>query len=203
MKLGRRLAVLLALMAPAAPTRAEMITYTFQGTDTFVNGHFPVSGSLTYDTQAALLSPSNSGTPSTTFSTTGGIAITQDNHTFSTDPSTPLVVTLTGSSVTFSSQAPGVLNISLKVGDGTSTLFPSITALPGTLSLDGTTGSYDLWARVGDPDFLSRGVLDSLTASVGIADIPPTAPEPGSLALLATGLAGLGMAALRRRNLAP
>ena len=73
---------------------------------------------------------------------------------------------------------------------------PDATRLAGAwYDLDGS-GSYDAWLPAADAEFEVQPILQF------VGSTPPTTvtPEPATWALLATGLAGVGGAAVRRRR---
>jgi hypothetical protein len=196
--------VAVLLSASAGPVRAEMISYSFQGTDTLLGGPgVPVSGSLTYDTHATVLPfmATPGGGVINAFSTTGSITISRGFETFSTPPASNLLVQLTPGGIAFLYHLPppghpstGLLDFTLAIGDQTSTLFGDVSSLPPNLSLAGTSGRFKFLAQSGDPETMGQGVLTSLTPILTIAAVP----EPGTLGLAAAGLAGLALASRRR-----
>jgi hypothetical protein len=197
------MALLALLSQSAAPTRAEMISFSFNGKETLTGANHPISGSITYDTNAKLLSSTSGTEAQRTFSTAGSIIIKGFYQTFSTQwfPVTPLLVTLSASSIAFHYQSPGPrnvipaswLNIDLQVGDGRSALFADSSSLPTRLPQAPSTGSFHVLAQEVDPEVICQGVLSSCTPVAA-------APEPSCLALAAAGCAGLALASRWRRH---
>jgi hypothetical protein len=200
--------LLVLLLSSVGQTRAEMISYSFQGSEKLPAGNaVPLSGSVTYDANGQLLSATSGAGATSVFSTSGTITITipQLSQTFSTEffPATPLLVSLTRGSIAFHYESPGPrnrpgpghwLNLDLQLGDGSSTLFSDPSVLPRRLGPSISGGSYRIVAQLGDPGLFSQGVLSGITpASVAAL------PEPSALGLAVVGLGGLALAARWRR----
>jgi hypothetical protein len=196
---------LVLLGASAGPTRAEFVSFSFQGTG-FPPGRdpLPLSGSITYDTQGSLVSVDG---VQSVFSTAGGITIAAGSSMGSTASFGPsrLLVRLAPDHMVLRYQswpsgsplpaAPPWLFIQLGIeGTGPTPIFADISSLPSRLP-PGLTGPLIIDAHFRERDLLLQGTLNNF-APASVASLP----EPGSLALAASGgLFGLASVARRRR----
>ncbi len=206
--MGSRTSIALSMAllgASAGVTRAEMISYSFQGTIFSPSGgQTPLRGSIAYNTQGTLVSANGF---QSVFSTTGSITLSGGSTTITTlSFGPPLLVMLAPDHMDLRYQSwgyssappasPPWLFVQLGIdGTGPAPIFPDLSSLPSRLP-PGVSGPLIIDGHFAERDVLEQGTLNNF-ASVSVASLP----EPGSLALASGGLFSLaGFAGRRRRH---
>jgi hypothetical protein len=202
-------AVLSLLLVLTGPGRAEMVSYTFQGTayssyqgasrigvKDYLPASIPMSGSLNYDTNIVWTGRNTDslGNVVNDFSTTGSITFSAGGYSRTTDPSSPLSIALSGPAISFYDHLPGSpFGIFFLEFERTALPTFSSTSLPERLSLQGDVGFFHgpIWSAY------DHGTIDS------IQEVVLSAPEPAASALLCSGVLALALFGLRIRRCGP
>jgi hypothetical protein len=181
--------VIVVFAIVARPVRADLISYSFTGTDSSMNR--PVSGSFSYDTNV----PGQDAVAGQTFfeDVHGNLTITGGGHTYSSN-SVAGEVYLSGMTL-FSDTGSSLLVVSLAAPDN-GQVFSSIGSLPKTLNTSVLGAS--LFGVYVNPVFNSDGFivkqgyrLQGPITGVEAVTIASATPEPGGLFLAALGAAVL------------
>jgi MYXO-CTERM domain-containing protein len=199
---ARIAAVVLGCGWLATPAQADLVTYSFVGTDT-VSGA-AITGSLTYSTDAVLTSL-NLNVGKSGFSDVGSLSITYAGHTYS---SNSIDAILTKGSLNLYSVGSSTSGVELNLTrNGQSLLFSSLTSLPPRLPINDLANSTFFIGFYVPPPALGQAApaFESITASgkitaLDFVSVTEVAPEPGALTLGALGLSALMLGTLRRRR---
>jgi hypothetical protein len=185
----RSLGLVLALILPLPAARADIVHYSFSGSDTLTGS--PVSGSFSYQTST----PGHDSSPDRTFfvDVGGQLVINALGRTYASDSVTGILSPQSLTLVSLSGQGGGFGVILKSVSPGVA-LFSNLTFLPPKLDPAAISGSkFSITDSRGQP-VLARGAI-RLDGPVIEAS---QAPEPRGRTL-----AGLGFALvllLRRRR---
>jgi len=196
-------ALLLAVLGGAAPAQATVITLTFEGVgdNAQIGNYYNGGGGGNY---GITFGPDSLGLISSADGGSGNFSNNPSGDTiayFLTGPGDVMDVAAgftTGFSFYYAEQIGTTGSVSVYSGlDGTGTLLASLILLP-------TANPYNVWVPigVGFAGTAESVIFTGAANYIGFDNITLGAsspvPEPGTLALLGAGLAGLG--ALRRRR---
>jgi PEP-CTERM motif len=194
-------AALLSTVVFAGGARADLVTYSFNGTDSLTGSL--VVGTLSYSTTAAVSDPSSGESKFTNVD--GSLSITFDGKTYS---SSSISATLQSGSLQFynsdTSSGHG-LSVLLAAANAGS-IFNNLSSLPTRLSTSNLLGSTfsitQFPAPPGHGQAGSGAIFDIAGGSITSVDFVSDAatPEPSSLALAALGAFGLGVRIARRKT---
>jgi hypothetical protein len=187
----------------AGRARADLVSYTFSGTDAIPGGG-PVLGSFSYQSTAPA---SYVFASETSFGNVqGSLSLTYGGNTYSS--STISATLQPGGLELYSSNYSSGIGLAVILASGNQgTSFTSTTALPASLNtstLQGSTFSisrFPLPAGPGQaaPQFEAL-IASGPISSFGVVSPFAEAPEPGTLVLAVLGALGLASRAARRQS---